>query len=121
MEKHIDLDRIIKIDFYPEIVEDYYYWRGPKPIKKFFGLISNGFTEAGFVSRGDYDRKTISVESLERQGYSIKGKKVFKNPSVTVHLDSGFWESISFKTNREATNWITDVKEKSGKQFLIIS
>ena len=134
MEYHFDVNAVVRIRYEQEKPTDYIWIEGGKTIEyTFFGLIEKEkLLKAGWYENYDpsmpesrYNRYDFdTTKQLIERGYNVypptvyTAGKVTRKPVVTVYLINKDELSKSFKTNKEAEDWIHHLKMKCGKTHL---
>jgi hypothetical protein len=132
MEKHFDVDRIVSIQVI-EIRESSYQWLPRKQKTWFFGLFKrNSWHSEGYYSNGCYyewsegscyDAYANSAKELIDRDYLVDEltKTVYNKSRVTVYLEHEYAVTKDFDSNTEAYNWVSELREKSKKNFEVVT
>lgn len=122
-----DLDKVTTIDFTKESLTSY-IWQEEIPSRQLhiFGFIPFGKTSkipAGWVPEDNYEWDVKTENDLRGCFWyrlDMKDKKVYDRANVEVHL--GFKETISqsFDSDEEASEWVHELNELSGKNFVSV-
>lgn len=122
-----DVDKVTTIEFNKE-AQSSYIWQEEIPSRQLhiFGFIPFGKTSkipAGWVLEGncEWDIKTEQdLRGCFWYRLDMKDKKVYDRANVKVHL--GYKETIaqSFDSDEEASDWVHEINELSGKNFISI-
>lgn len=131
MEQHFDISRIIGIEL-RGITKTSHRWLPKKQKTFFFGLIKrkawhaegyyqNGCYEECYES-GCWDASEYTAEELRGYGYIVdeSTETVYNKPQVTIFMESDCKVYRNFDSESEATEWISDLRRRSGKEFEII-
>lgn len=130
MEQHFDISRIIGIEV-RGLHESRYKWLPKKRKTAFFGLIKrNSWHDEGYYSNGDYqecyesgcwDAHAYTADELREYGYIVDEdtRTVYEKPCVTVFLEHDHKIYRRFESDSEASEWVSDLRRRSGKEFEI--
>lgn len=127
IQEHFDVNEIIGIKIIPES-EASFEWVDEIPEKRiFFGMIRTRYARpAGFLDKSSFDEIIYSPEQLIDYGYKVYtsseriNNRVCHKPHVTVYLSHDLSSTKRFETDREAIEWVEDLKATSGKVFEIV-
>lgn len=132
MEQHFDISRIIGIEL-RGITKTSHRWLPKKQKTFFFGLIKrNAWHAEGYYQNGCYeecyesgcwDASEYTAEELRGYGYIVdeSTETVYNKPQVTIFMESDCKVYRNFDSESEATEWISDLRRRSGKDFEVIS
>jgi|688.fasta_scaffold520252_3 hypothetical protein len=132
MEKHFDVDRIVSIQVI-EIRESHYKWLPRKRKTWFFGLFNRiswyneGYYNQGcyyeWSEGGCYDAYANSAKELIDHDYLVDEltKTVYNKSHVTVYLEHEYTVTKDFDSNTEAYSWVSALREKSKKNFEVVT
>jgi hypothetical protein len=126
-----DIDKVSTIEIIKEALTNY-VWQEEIPSRQLyiFGFIPVGRSEgtpAGWAREGYYEGYYASHIQTEEDlrgcfwyRLDMKDKKVYNRANVKVHL--GFKETISqsFDSDEEASEWVHELNELSGKNFVSV-
>jgi hypothetical protein len=121
-----DLDKVTTIDFTKESLTGY-VWQEEIPSRQlhiwFIPFSKSEKIPAGWVLGGncEWDVKTENdLRGCFWYRLDMKDKKVYNRANVKVHL--GFKETISqsFDSDEEASEWVHELNELSGKNFVSV-
>jgi hypothetical protein len=122
-----DIDRVTTIEFIKESLTDK-VWQDEMPAKTIylFGFIPVGqelFIPAGW--RSDEYEWNISTEEDLRQCFwyrlDMETKKVYNKAFVRVYLGYKESHTQTFDSDEEAADWVHEINELSGKNFVLIT
>lgn len=131
MEQHFDISRIIGIEL-SGITKTSYRWLPKKQKTFFFGLIKrNAWHAEGYYQNGCYeecyesgcwDASEYTAGELRDRGYIVdeSTSTVYHKAHVTVFLEGECKVSSSFDSESEATEWVSNLRRRSGKEFEVI-
>lgn len=121
-----DVDKVTTIDFTKESLTSYVWQEEIPPRQLYIWFIPFGKTSkipAGWVLEGncEWDIKTErDLRGCFWYRLDMKDKKVYDRANVKVHL--GYKETLtqSFDSDEEASDWVHEINELSGKNFISI-
>lgn len=122
MTQEFNVKAIVGIKTVDETPHHSYVWQDKSPAyTKFFGLIKVPEKPEGFLDLGSVSYGVSSQEDLEKRGYNVKGKTVFRRPYATVYLEHEYQVQKTFKSNGEMFNWVNHLKQAHGGNFEIVN
>ena len=121
-----DLDKVTKIDFTKESLTSYVWQEEIPSMQLHIWFIPFGKSEkipAGWVLEGNYEWDVKTEDDLRGCFWyrlDMKDKKVYNRANVKVHLDFKETISQSFDSDEEASEWVHELNELSGKNFVSV-
>jgi hypothetical protein len=130
MEQHFDVSRIVGIEIMP-LRESHYKWLPTKQKTFLWGIFKlNRWHPEGFYSYGNYtecyesgcfDAHQYTAEELRKHNYIVEEitNTVYEKPRVVIFLEHGYKIHSTFDSDSEASEWVSNMRIVSGKEFEI--